>query len=157
MLQVAKVLKSNGTDGGLLMGFRDVAPDDIDLKEPVFIEFDGLPVPFFFDAFVKKGYDKAIVHLTGIKNLEDAEEVVGKAVYAEWENDEDEDLSLDALVGWQVYDKQFLVGCVSGVEDIPGNPCIYIGNAMVPLHDDLIVSMDTDRKELHMNLPEGLL
>ena len=46
MLQIAKILKSNGTDGGLLIGVRDIEVGQIDLQGPVFIEFDGLPVPF---------------------------------------------------------------------------------------------------------------
>ena len=41
--QVAQVLKSNGTDGELVMSFRDIAPEDINIEEPVFIVFDGLP------------------------------------------------------------------------------------------------------------------
>ena len=45
MLQIAQVLKSNGTDGELVLGFREIAPEDINLQEPVFIIFDGLPVP----------------------------------------------------------------------------------------------------------------
>ena len=48
MLPIAKILKSDGTDGGLLISERGVDFfSDIDRKEPVFIEFDGLPVPFF--------------------------------------------------------------------------------------------------------------
>lgn len=46
LLQIAQVLKSNGTDGELVMGFREMGPEEIDLNEPVFIIFDGLPVPF---------------------------------------------------------------------------------------------------------------
>ena len=63
--QVAQVLKSNGTDGELVLGFRDIAPDDINLNEPVFIVFDGLPVPFFIESFTKRGNSKALVRLTG--------------------------------------------------------------------------------------------
>ena len=51
MIAVAQVLKSNGTDGELLLGFNGFGPEDIDLMEPVFIEFDGLPVPFFIESF----------------------------------------------------------------------------------------------------------
>ena len=40
LLQIAKVLKSNGTEGGLLLGFRDISPEDIDIEEPVYIYFD---------------------------------------------------------------------------------------------------------------------
>ena len=157
MLQVAKVLKSNGTDGGLLLGFRDVAPEDIDLKEPVFIYFDGLPVPFFMDSFTQRGYDKAIVHLTGIKTLADAEEVVGREVFAEVEDYGDGEESLEDFIGWKLYDGSRLVGEISDIEDIPGNPCVYVGESMIPLHEDLIVSVDPEAREIHMELPEGLV
>ena len=103
--QVAQVLKSNGTDGELVMGFREIAPEDINLKEPVFIVFDGLPVPFFIESFTKRGNSKALVRLTDIRSMDDVEEIAGKAVYVE-ENSLPE-LSLEedgyaALVGWTV-------------------------------------------------------
>ena len=105
MLQIAQVLKSNGTDGELVMGFREIAPEDINLKEPVFIIFDGLPVPFFIESFTKRSNSKALVRLTDICSMEDVEEIAGKAVYVE-ENSLPE-LSLEedgyaALVGWTV-------------------------------------------------------
>ena len=103
--QVAQVLKSNGTDGELVMGFREIAPEDINLKEPVFIVFDGLPVPFFIESFTKRGNSKALVRLTDICSMEDVEEIAGKAVYVE--EDSLPELSLEedgyaALVGWVV-------------------------------------------------------
>ena len=81
--QIAQVLKSNGTDGELVLGFREIAPEDINLKEPVFIVFDGLPVPFFIESFTKRGNTKALVRLTDICSMEDVEEIAGKAVYVE--------------------------------------------------------------------------
>ena len=103
--QVAQVLKSNGTDGELVMGFREIAPEDINLKEPVFIVFDGLPVPFFIESFTKRGNSKALVRLTDICSMEDVEEIAGKAIYVE--EDSLPELSLEedgyaALVGWVV-------------------------------------------------------
>ena len=105
MQQVAQVLKSNGTDGELVMGFREIAPEDINLNEPVFIVFDGLPVPFFIESFTKRGNTKALVRLTDICSMEDVEEIAGKAVYVE--DDSLPELSLEedgyaALVGWMV-------------------------------------------------------
>ena len=68
-LQIARVLKSNGTEGEVLVGFRDMDPEDLNLKEPVFIEFDGLPVPFFIESFNRRGTSRALIKLTGIKTL----------------------------------------------------------------------------------------
>ncbi len=206
MQQIAQVLKSNGTDGELVMSFRDIAPEDINLKEPVFIYFDGLPVPFFFESFQKRGNSKALVHLTDIRNQEDVEELVGKAVYIE--GGEEAELTLEedgwaALVGWMVltpglgsdqteldesdelntsedldvsedmdeesYESEVVnnepelyeVGEITDFMDIPNNPCLELetinGAVIIPLHEDLILGLDPENREIIMDIPEGLL
>lgn len=155
LLQIAKVLKSNGTDGGLLIGCRDILPEEIDQEEPVFIEFDGLPVPFFILDLNKKGSQKAIIHLNDINSLRDAEEVVGKEIYADASlyEDMDDEEDLSALVGWTLKG----VGEITDFIDIPGNPCIEVAGKLIPLNEDFIVSMDEKARIIEMNLPEGLL
>lgn len=153
MLQIAKILKSNGTDGGVLIGLHDINASEIDLSEPVFIEFDGLPVPFFIDSLQPKGTSKAIVHLTDVDNLEDAEEIVGRfiSIEGEWEDEEEEDFT-----GWTVLDRGREIGKVTGVEPIPGNFCLYVGDVMIPLHEDFILSVDEESRVMDLDLPEGL-
>ena len=159
MLKIAQVLKSNGRDGELLMSFFDIAPEDIDLEEPVFIEFDGLPVPFYFESFQQRGNSRALVRLTGVHNLTDADELAGRAVYADDDLYEDGD---EDLTGWTVRDADGNeVGTVSAHEDIPGNPCVWVvtkkGEVLVPLHEELVLSMDEDARTIRMRIPEGLL
>ena len=174
--QIAQVLKSNGTDGELVMGFREIAPEDINLNEPVFIVFDGLPVPFFIESFTKRGNTKALVRLTGICSMEDVEEIAGKAVYIE--EDQLPEMSLEddgyaALVGWMLLtaassimedgNEEDLceVGEITDFLDIPNNPCIEVetenGAVMIPLHEDLILSVDPENQEIIMQIPAGLL
>ena len=191
MLQIAQVLKSNGTDGELVMSFRNIAPEDINLKEPVFIVFDGLPVPFYIETFTKRGNSKALVRITGVHNQEDVEEIAGKAVYIK--EGEEQELSLEedgfaALVGWMLLtpsasqssanpsdapatlsgDEEspegfelYEVGEITDFVDIPNNPCIEVetenGAVMIPLHEDLILSIDPEYQEIVMQIPEGLL
>ena len=174
--QVAQVLKSNGTDGELVMGFREIAPEDINLQEPVFIIFDGLPVPFYIESFTKRGNTKALVRLTDIRSMEDVEEIAGKAVYIEAEEMPELTLEEDgyaALVGWTVFtpeipdqagdDDMVLieVGEITDFLDIPNNPCIEIetenGAVMLPLHEDFILGLDPEYQEIIMQIPEGLL
>ncbi len=189
--QIAQVLKSNGTDGELVMGFREIAPEDINLNEPVFIVFDGLPVPFFIESFTKRGNTKALVRLTDICSMEDVEEIAGKAVYVE--EDTLGELSLEedgfeALVGWMLLTPEipdqvgndettvghdgktslpamtgnlYEVGEITDFIDIPNNPCIEVdtknGAVMIPLHEDLILSVDPENMEIIMQIPAGLL
>ena len=154
MLPIAKILKSNGTDGEVLMTFLGMDPEEINLKEPVFVEFDGLPVPFFIESLTPRGSSRAIVHLTDCSNLRDAEELVGREICIEGDDEEDDG---EDFCGWTLYDGERLVGTVDGIEDIPGNPCLIVGDALVPLHEDLIVSADPDNQILVMDLPEGLV
>ena len=193
MLQIAQVLKSNGTDGELVLGFREIAPEDINLQEPVFIIFDGLPVPFFIESFQKRGNTKALVRLTDICSQEDVEEIAGKAVYIEDESLAELSLEEDgyaALVGWMVLTpgmpdqvghddgevghddgedaslpaetgNLYEVGEITDFMDIPNNPCIEVetenGAVMIPLHEDFILGIDPENREIVMQIPEGLL
>ena len=159
MQKIAQVLKSNGREGELLVGFVGIAPEDIDLEEPVFIEFDGLPVPFYFESFTPRGNTRALVRLTGVRNLTDAEELVGRDVCAEDDLYEDED---EDLTGWTVLDADGTeVGTVTAHEDIPGNPCIWVetghGEVLVPLREELVLDVDEQKETLRMTIPEGLL
>jgi 16S rRNA processing protein RimM len=171
--QIAQVLKSNGTDGELVMGFREIAPEDINLNEPVFIIFDGLPVPFYIESFAKRGNTKALVRLTDICSMEDVEEIAGKPVYIEADNLPEMSLEEDgyaALVGWMVLTPEnaddmdsdlYEVGEITDFIDIPNNPCIEVetenGAIMIPLHEDLILSLDPEYQEIIMLIPTGLI
>ena len=159
MLRVAQVLKSNGTDGELLLSFFDIAPEDIDLQEPVFIEFDGLPVPFYFESFTPRGNNRALVRLTGVRSLKDADELAGQSVYADYfEEEEEED-----LVGWMVCNAEGqTVGTVVDYEDIPGNLCLWVERpdgeqVLLPFHEDLILSIEESSQTLTLSIPEGIL
>jgi 16S rRNA processing protein RimM len=160
MLRIAQVLKSNGTEGELLISFFDVAPEDIDLQEPVYIEFDGLPVPFYFESFTQRGTNRALVRLTGVRSLKDADELAGRAILADYFEEEDE----SSLVGWTVIEEQNIgiVGFVVDYENIPGNPCIWVRRpdgteVLLPLHEDLIQWMDPASRQISLLIPEGLL
>ena len=153
MLQIAKIIKSNGTGGDVLMGLYDISVQDFDLKEPLFIEFDGLPVPFFIESITAKGNSKAIVHLSGVDCLEDAEEIVGRAVWLDAEAEEEDS---EDFIGWTLLDKGRIVGTVTGIEPIPGNLCLIVGDTLVPLHEDLVLSADPEKRILDLDLPEGL-
>ncbi len=172
LLKIAKVSKSDGTDGAVIFSFLSITPEDLEISEPVFVHFDGLPVPFFIESFARKGTSKAVVHLNDIRSYEDAEELVGKEVYIEDDGECEEDID---LVGWTVMtvpsglnsgaDRRSktpaVLGKVTDYLDIPGNPCIEVGTkkgaVIVPLHEDFIVSADPEKRALVMSLPDGLL
>ena len=174
MRLIARILKSNGTDGEVLMTFLGMDPEEINPKEPVFVEFDGLPVPFFFESFTRRGTGRALVHLTGVRSLADADELAGRDVYVEAPEEEDG----EDIIGWTVLDATgATVGTVRDYEDIPGNLCIWVERdstdkpwndekkdaqekaheVLLPLHDDLILEVNPDTRTIMLEIPDGLL
>ena len=160
MRKIAQVLKSNGIDGELLISFLDFDPEDLMLEEPVFIETDGLPVPYFFDSFTRRGAGRALVRLTGVRSLRDADELASRAIFLEADDSEDEEQD---LTGWTLEDQEgHTVGKVVDYEEIPGNPCLVVETApgrtaLVPLREELILSVDEEGETVRMEIPTGLL
>ena len=68
----------------------------------------------------------------------------------------DGETSLPAMTG-NLYE----VGEITDFIDIPNNPCIEVdtknGAVMIPLHEDLILSVDPENLEIVMQIPAGLL
>lgn len=163
LLRVAQVLKPNGADGEFVMGFSDYAPENLTDGEPVFICYDGLPVPFFVSSFVQRGASKALVRLEGIDSSKDVMEILGQPVYMDAALFEDEqEEGLQNLIGWVLLDQTGRkLGEISDFEDIPGNPCLCVqtsgGQSLVPLHEDLILSVNSEERKITMTIPDGLI
>ncbi|MCI1786277.1 MAG: hypothetical protein LKI59_09105 [Bacteroidales bacterium] len=172
LLKIARVLKADGTEGGLILSlYDDIFSQNIDLKEPVFVFYDGLPVPFYIESREPKGEAKIKVRLTDIRDLGDAEEIRGRDVFilkkSNGNRNESEFIGNgisdpEEITGWTVTDPGGKkIGRITGFEDIPGNPCIYIetdnGQKMVPLNEDLITAVNKESGIISMKIPEGLL
>ena len=160
LVRIGQVLKSNGTDGELLISFRGMDPEEIDTDEPVFIYYDGLPVPFFILSLTPRGNGRALVKLNDIDSLKDADEAAGREVWAAGDEEGDEE-DLDDLVGWEVLDENGrLRGIVKDIEDIPGNPCLVVEEggeeSLFPVNDDLLLSADPEARRISLRIPEGL-
>ncbi len=160
MLCIAKILKSYGTDGALIVSAPEYDPADF--TEPVLICFDGLPVPFFIEESAPRGVNRYIIRLTDVCCLKDAEEMVGRDIFVESGEGPHSETDFD-FIGWKVYDNGLLIGAVEDIEPIPGNFCLDVKlsgdgevSVMIPLHGDFIDSIEPDTRELFLTLPEGL-
>ncbi|MBQ0005785.1 MAG: hypothetical protein KBS57_00035 [Alistipes sp.] len=164
MLAIAKVLKSYGTDGSVLISFRDGIPGDFSTERPVFLHFEGLPVPFFLTSFVPKGNVRAEVHFEDIDSLKDAEEIVGKELCVDYSPDEesadasDGELCVEELEGFKLLsEKGEAQGKIIQVDDYAGNIVLTLEDGRIlPFHNDLFVDMDEDAATVTLVIPEGL-
>ncbi|HIZ85354.1 MAG TPA: ribosome maturation factor RimM [Candidatus Coprenecus stercoravium] len=171
LLPVARIVKSYGTAGEVMVSFKEDMPDLLKTEKPVWLLYDGLPVPFFILSLQLKGQRKAIVRFEDIDSHEDAEEAAGKDIYidpTDYPELSDTDshhltedgLTLEDLIGFTLLDqKGETVGTIAYIQDFSGNICLELSDSgtLVPFHDDLIIDIDIEKKTLTMSISEGLL
>ena len=152
-----KVLKSWGAAGEVVLSRPADSPQDLNVQEPVFIEFDGLPVPFYFESLQEKG-NRLIVKFEDVDTLAQAEELVGREVRFASEEEEEE----DTLIGLRVRDSRTrrIVGEIVDFSDYGGNIVLTVetedsGEVLLPLHEELIVNIHGE--VITLDIPEGLL
>ena len=151
-----KVLKSWGAAGEVVLSRSSEDPQDLKSQEPVFIEFDGLPVPFFIESVTAKG-GRLLVKFEDVDSLAEAEELVGREIGFS-DSDETEE---DTLIGLRVRDARTrrIVGEIVDMNDYAGNLLVTVdtqrGEVLLPLHEDLIAEVDDE--VITLEIPEGLL
>jgi len=155
-----EVLKTFGTEGELLIKLSETALKDEKIKEPLFIMFDGLWVPFFIKLIEYRGRKSKII-FENMESEELAEELLGKKIfYHETDETTSAESEFSDLIGFVVKDKNLgEIGVVTEIFDIPGNPCLGVktpkSEVMIPLNGKL--KAEPLKNTIITEIPEGLL
>ncbi|MFP4556501.1 MAG: ribosome maturation factor RimM [Bacteroidales bacterium] len=138
-------------------------PDNAEL-ESVFLQIEGIPIPFFINRHRSKGADDSLLLFEDVETLEEANEIVGLTIYAEiMRKDEPDEIFLDDLVGFTIISSSGIqVGTIEELQDYAGNLVFQaINNAghetLVPATPDFIMEIDEEQKTIIMELPDGLI
>lgn len=179
---VAQVVKSYNTNGEVVVKLTNDLLEDLERKEPVFIYFDELPVPFFIEKFSTKGNSGAVVKFKSVNDLAHSEELVKRKIYIEASSANAEALEDLAQEDMGSYLSGFIlinendqtVGRISNYFDYPNNPCIEVILAdgvksplsdsdennepvLLPFQEQLIMAFDPQEGVIQMSIPTGLL
>lgn len=167
MLPVARVVKSFGDDGRVILRMTSATKMVLKREEPVFIFFDELPVPFFIDEIAPKGNNGFLVKFGGIETFEDSEEINGSIVYTSTSKKVSKGKTSDQIefiVGYALKDsKGLFCGKISAFYDFPGNPCIGVTSdiegseeKLIPFAEEFIVDINNRKREIIVDVPQGL-
>jgi 16S rRNA processing protein RimM len=166
LLPVAQVVKSYDTKGEVLIRLTSSVFEDYNFKEPVYLFFDGLPVPFFVVSYKEKGSSGALVKFETVNDLSHATEIIKKQIFVDKNSVEPEQLEQDDdsamaafLIGFELLNENGeSVGSITDYYNYPGNPCIEINSdVLVPFNEELILGVDAKNKVMQMTIPNGLL
>lgn len=159
--KIGTLTRTHGIGGELSMTFTDDVWDRAD-ADYVFLEVDGIQVPFFLEGWRFRSDSVALLKFQDIDSSEDANEYVGADVYFPHsltpEPDEDDEYTWRHFTGWQVVDAQAgPIGIIDYVEDSTVNTIFCVDGKLVPANEDFIERIDAKERIVYMTLPEGLL
>ncbi len=158
-------LKTHGINGHLVLKLSIFKEDEIEKGEAVFVEIDGIPVPFFISDFRFLSDDSAVIQLDEIFSSKQASEFVNCLVFIRKQSDnrahEDNNDRSFRLKGFLVKDENFgKSGILQEIIEYPENPVMRIDlngkEILVPFHENIIRNIDYASRVIEISAPEGL-
>ncbi len=157
--------KPHGYKGHLVLVAENSLPNDFEDWESVFVEIDGLLVPFLFDEVNHSHTDSAIVHFEDYGNVDLVEELIHARVYAPFKNfrkKKGRSFDISDLNGYSVSDVNHgVIGVVEEILDYNQNILLRIlkdgKEILIPAQEPIIESIDPKKKIIHINAPTGLI
>ena len=159
--KIGRLGKPHGIKGEVSFMFDDDIFDRVE-TEYLVLEVDGILVPFYIDEYRFRNGTLAFVKFQDIDTQERAAELTGCEVYFPRDKalEEDEAPILAFLVGFAIVNAADgkTVGHITAVDDQTQNVLFELDNGqLIPASDELINNINTEREEIVMNIPEGLL
>ncbi|WP_337040636.1 ribosome maturation factor RimM [Emticicia sp. 17c] len=162
---LGKITKTHGLKGELAIWLDVDFPEDYEELDSVLLEVKGELVPYFIEEIqIRPG--KSIVKFEDIDTIEDAKKIVNCDIYLPDDNlpelEEDDQFYYHEIIGYDVVDEnKGKLGKVKAVytSEIQDLIAMQYENTevLIPVSDEIVKTIDRDKKELYTELPEGLL
>ncbi len=165
-LRWGTISKANRKTGEVSVIFAQKNPPENEPLQTVFIEIDGGLVPFFVDEMSAISADGVRLLLCDYSEPDIAQRFVGCTVYLPMaknkDSDEGQTASYDEIIGFTVMDENDQpLGVINDILESPEQDLVQIFEGekeiLIPLVDDFILGLDTEKKILFMDLPDGLI
>lgn len=166
-VELGIITRRHGLKGQLVVQLiHQSGVENLKEAESIFIEIDGLLIPFFIEEFNPHARNPLIKFVDVedekfIKRLENCKLWIDvNNNFIESKETEQEDIT--SLIGFNIIDKTFgKIGFLTNINLIPGNNILeidYNGQILfIPYHPNIVDSIDLDNKSIYINAPEGLI
>lgn len=159
--KIGRLGKSHGVKGEISFQFDDDIFDRVD-AEYLVLDIDGILVPFFMEEYRFRNDTVCLVKFCDIDTQQRAQELTGCDVYfpRALAEEGEEMPSLASLVGLCIIDtsSKKTVGRIAAIDDTTQNILFELEDGtLIPASDELIESININKKEIIMNIPNGLL
>ena len=167
LTKIGIISTTHGYKGGLTLKVdRQFFKEDFKDLESFFIELKDGIIPFFVEELSLGNKNKLYLKFEDVNSKESAQSIVNKLVYIDAWNEESGDTKLiayDNYIGYAVIDKQFgELGQLEQVITTTGQTVLQITadnkeDVLLPVADEIILDIDTNKKEILVAAPDGLI
>jgi 16S rRNA processing protein RimM len=159
------LLKPHGIRGDMILKLHNLHTDNLPEIETIFLEIEGLVVPFFISHYSDINESSLLVGLDYIKSNEEAKKFTGCKIYITKDIlDITDNLHMKSpnLLGYDIIDRKYgYLGKITDFLNITDNPLFKVigedKEFMIPAHSDIILKIDNIKKAVITEIPEGLL
>ena len=162
---LGKITKTHGLKGELAIWLDVDYPEEYEELDSVLLEIKGELVPHFVEE-IQIRPNKSIIKFEDIDTIEAAGKLVNCDIYLPEDNlpelEDDDQFYYHEIIDYVVVDEvKGKLGKVLAVYTSDRQDLIamqYEGKeVLIPIDDDIVKTVDREKKELYTNLPEGLL
>ncbi|RFS14604.1 ribosome maturation factor RimM [Emticicia sp. C21] len=162
---LGKITKTHGLKGELAIWLDVDYPEEYEELDSVLLEIKGELVPHFVEE-IQIRPNKSIIKFEDIDTIEAASKLVNCDIYLPEDSlpelEDDDQFYYHEIIDYDVVDEiKGKLGKVLAVYTSDRQDLIamqYEGKeVLIPIDDDIVKTVDREKKELYTNLPEGLL
>jgi len=161
---IGKTRKAHGKDGYIKLLVEDNFFNDLFAAKALFIDFDGSQVPFIIESL--KDTPDLSVKLEDINDPQQASKLSSREIYLEQKYiteipNSSKALNSEGLVDYKVLnqdgvDKGLIISIIENPHQLIAEIDKNGSSFMIPIHDDLIIELNPEKKILQIEISEGL-
>ncbi len=163
-IHIGKIVATFGIKGEVIVLHGLDKKADFKGIEALFVEeTKNNRIPYFIQSARAKTNAESYVQLEGIGSKEAAHRFIQKQVWLLQKDFEKAagKTSVIGLLGFSIFENKHLIGSVDEVIEQPHQILLRTlykeKEALIPLHEETIQKIDRKKKEIHVQLPDGLL
>lgn len=164
--QIGHTKKAHGTIGEIKVAIEEDFEDHFIDTDCVWLEIKGSKMPYFIEEI--RGGGDLIVKFEGVDNRDQAIAIQSRSMFVKSEDLEEiattpkTGLAYEHYEGFEIIDQNAgPIGFIKEVIDLPQQEMAVVEyegrELLIPLHPQFITRIDDEKREVLMNLPEGLL
>ncbi len=162
---LGKILKPFASKGALLIHLDVDTPEDYIEMESVFVLMNGQLIPFVINNLELKHNNRAVISFPDVDTVDQASILAGCELYqpvSMLKPLSGNQFYYHEIPGFEVHDKHHgFIGVVNEVLEYPHQAVLSVTfkgkEILIPITDEIITSVDREKKHLHTEAPEGLI